>query len=91
MYIYECTIYHTTASVVSPPTGNDTSVADFETNHKASAVAVESIQIAETSFVIEKTYSEFETLIAGGLSWADVKYVEGSVSYHLFLVSEAEL
>jgi hypothetical protein len=91
MYIYECTIYHDTSTVVSPPADSAIWVSDFETNYKALATKVDNIQIAETSFLITKTFPDFKALISGAVSWGDVKYIEGHISYRMYLVTQTEL
>lgn len=91
MYIYTTTLYKDTTYVVNASASNDTDLSDFTTNHKASALAVTEVQVAETSFIIQKTYSDFDALVVSPRSWADVKYLETERSYKLYLISDNAL
>jgi hypothetical protein len=92
MYIYKSTIFKTTDNVYGiNVTQNNADKADFEANFKASAVPVDQIDIAETAFIVIKTYTDFKALINGTtILWSDVKYLEDGV-YELNLISETEL
>lgn len=80
MYLYKTIIYKNTDNVGGLTLAERTQMAlnktDFETNHKATAIKVDEIILAETTFEIEKTYAQFEALLTGDLTWADVKYKE---------------
>lgn len=86
-YIYKTQLYKLTTAVIGKPASNDTDLADFEANFKATAKKVDQIVLAETTIVLFKTYTDFKTLIDGTvILWADVKYIENGM-YELNLLS----
>jgi len=92
MYLYRTVIYHTTTNVVTLPANNTADVADFEgASKKPNALEIQSLDIAETTFQLPKSYSDFDSLITGDIEWSDVKYINESKAYVLFLASETEL
>jgi hypothetical protein len=60
---------------------------DFETNYKSTAVKITGITIAETSYETEMDFDNFKALVATPITWADVKYIEDSQKYILYLIS----
>ena len=63
MYIYRTKIYH------------DADVSDFEAQHMSLATEVDEVAIADTTFIADLLYADFESLIDGvAVSWSDVKY-----------------
>ena len=65
---------------------------DFDTNFKALCLVVGAVEINETSFIIEKTYTQFKALIDGTIiTWADVKLAINGSFYYLFLLTDTEL
>ena len=95
MYLYKTMIFKDTSKVIgltaAEVTQNGADKSDFETNFKATAVPVDQIAIAETTFEIVKTYTQFKALIDGVLiTWADVKYL-GNGTYVLNLATENPL
>lgn len=77
MYLYTATIFKSTDKT------------DFATVG-ATAQSIESIVIASTTFVVEKTYAQFKALIVSPLLWSDVKFKGESVQT-LYLVTDAPL
>lgn len=86
MYLYKTYLFKSGANVIGKPVDNDTNRTDWENNHKSSAVKVDEVQVATTTFVIDKSYADFEALIADPVTWADVKYVETDKHYELNLL-----
>jgi hypothetical protein len=96
MYIYQAIIYKNPSEVLGLTSqgiiDNEANKTAFEgAGKKENALPISELQIAETAFVIEKTYDEFEQLIETPLSWSDVKYRSDDRVYQLFLVTENQL
>ena len=95
MYLYRTTIYKTPDIVAGLSSEEKSAHAaaktDFEGNHKASAVKVDEIITVGTTYVIDKDYSDFDAMITGAIAWTDVKYIENSFDYKIYLSSETEL
>jgi hypothetical protein len=91
MYLYKAITYHTTTNVASVPVNNTTDNADFVNNYKASAIKVDSLELAETTFVTELSYTDFKAEVAQHTSWSNVKYVQNDKSYTLYLISSSSL
>ena len=91
MYLYKTVTYHDTSGVASVPASNAADNADFVANRKASAVQVDALELAETVFVTEKSYTDFGTLVTNNTTWASVKYVTGAKSYEMYLISNTPL
>lgn len=92
MYLYRAIIQKVPNEVVgltsSEITAHQNDKVDFEANFKSSAVKVDDLVLAETTFVISKTYTQFKALIDGALRvWSDVKYTEDDVRYILNLIT----
>ena len=69
-----------------------TDKTDFETNFKSSALSVSSVEIAENTAEIIKSYTGFKTLIDGTtITWADVRYVTETDHYDLYLITDTPL
>lgn len=79
MYVYSTIIYKNNADFAS-------AISDFETNFKATAKPVDEAILTDNVFLIGKTYTDFKSLIAGLLTWADVRFIEANDSYRLILV-----
>jgi hypothetical protein len=90
-YLYKTFLYTDTTNVIPIPSGNNANVTDFETNYKDDAVQVTDIQLAETTFIQEKTYSDFKDLISDPIEWSDVKFIEKQNHYELNLLSQNAL
>lgn len=86
-YIYKTSIYHQTDNVVGLPSSNATDLSDFETNHMGTCLPITGLSVSETSFEIDKTYSEFDALVASPYAWSDVKCMETDKSYVLYLIT----
>jgi len=92
MYLYKSIIYHNTDSVTGiDTTQNALDVSDFETNNKDDAVPVESVTISETTFILDRSYTDFDALIADGITWGNVKYVDDGLRYIMYLISNNPL
>jgi len=88
MYLYKTFLYTDTSDVLGAPASNTDDLADFNNNHKASAVEVNEVLLAGDTFVTEDSYTDFKARVT---SWADVKYVCDANSHTLYLLSETEL
>jgi len=64
---------------------------NFETNFKASAVPISSLELGESVFAIEKNYTDFKSLITSPITWADVRYETLAYFYILYLLSDNPL
>ena len=91
MYIYHTTIFTDLTNVVGAPASSASDKSDFEINYKASTYPITDIQIAETSMEVEKTYSQFKALVASPILWTDVKRIDDTNHYDLYLLSENPL
>lgn len=88
MYLYNTTIYKDTTNVLGlDVTQNNLDKADFETNYKSSVYLISKISILETTVEIDKTYTQFKALIVNPILWSDVKMVEETNHYDLYLLS----
>lgn len=88
MNLYTMTLFKSTNNVIGAPSDNDVNKTDFETNDKSLAVKIDAIEIVETTFIINKTYTQFEALITAPITWADVKYLEDDRKYTCYLIAE---
>ena len=86
MYLYKTTLFKTGTVVLGLPVSNDADRVDFETNFKATALKVDRLELNETTFIVEKSYTDFKALIVSPILWSDVKYIE-SDKYELNLLS----
>lgn len=91
MYLYKTVTYHDTNNVATVPANNTADNADFVANRKATAVKVDELVISETTFVTDMTYTAFKTLVTNNTTWASVKYVTGTKSYSMYLISSSPL
>ena len=91
-YIYEANIYKDTTGVIGVDvTQNTADKTDFETNHKSGCLQVDAITILQTSYRLDKTYTQFDALITGDITWADVKFIDDGKTYKLYLITNAAL
>ena len=90
-YLYKTYLYKDESKVSPVPENNTEDLADFEDNHKADAMEITELVLAETVFSTDKSYSEFDALITGGILWSDVKYIEDEIFYELSLLSDTPL
>lgn len=96
MYLYKAIIHKIPDEVVGL-TGSEivqyqNDKTDFEANFKVTAVKADDVVLAETTFIIGRTYVQFKSLIDGTLrTWADVKYTEDSSRYTLHLLTGGSL
>jgi hypothetical protein len=88
MNLYKTTLFKSTVNVIGAPADNDVNKTDFETNDKALASKVSDVMLASTTFIVDKTYVEFEALLTPPLTWADVKYLEDERKYVCYLLTE---
>jgi len=59
---------------------------DYETTYKAQSVLVSGVTLADTAFEQDKTYTQFKKLIVAPILWSDVKYMDGTETYILYLL-----
>lgn len=92
-YLYKAEIFKITGSVIGiDVTQNNVDKLDFETNFKSQAKKIDSLIIAETTFEVEKTYTELKGLVDGTtITWADIKFVETDEGYRLYLLRDTLL
>lgn len=92
-YLHKSEIFKETSSVIGiDVTQNNTDKVDFETNFKSQAKKIDSLIIAETTFEVEKKYTELKGLIDGTtITWADIKYIETDEGYRLYLLRDTLL
>ena len=68
---------------------NSANLQDFEANYKEQATKLSSLILNENTITIEKSWSEFKSLVA--LVWFDVKYTQTATCYELIYFSDIEL
>ena len=90
-YIYKTNLYTDTSGVSGVPATNTTDLNDFNTNHASDVVEVDEMVVAQTAFMFEKSYSDFDTLVADPFDWTDVKCLTDHNSHHLYLVTNSPL
>lgn len=96
MYLYKAIIHKIPDEVVgltgSEIVQHQNDKTDFEENFKVTAVKADDVVLAETTFVIGRTYVQFKSLIDGTLrTWSDVKYTEDNSRYTLHLLTGGSL
>ena len=96
MYLYKAIVYKIPNDVAgitaSEVIAHQTDKIDFEANFKSTAIKVDELVLAETTFVISKTYTQFKTLIDGVLRvWSDAKYTEDSTRYILNVLTTSPI
>lgn len=90
-YLYRAVSYKNPELLGLPAGTNAADITDFETNYKATALLVNSVNLAETTFEIDKTYTQFKALVVSPLTWANIEYTEDSVKYIFNLLSDDPL
>ena len=90
-YLYKTVLYTSTTNVANVPADNATNLTDYENNNQSSTVKVDDLQISETTFVIDKSYDDFDALITTPFDWGDVKEHAHGNKYELFLISTSSL
>jgi hypothetical protein len=96
MYLYKTIIYQDLSSVIglseSDVAANTAALADFESEGKKDeAISITSLEILETTMIIDHVYADFADLITGDVTWNKVNYTDDGYSYQLFLFSEVIL
>jgi hypothetical protein len=96
MYLYQTTIYKNPEEVAGFTAADieeqEDAKTDFETPTKKDlALKITSIEILETTMVIDCDYETFDSYITGGISWEEVNYTDHSDDYGLYLLSEVIL
>ena len=86
-YIYKTSIYHDTTGVIGVPGSNTADLADFVANHMGTCLPVTNVQVAETSFELDKTYTQFDALVDTPYSWSDVKCITTEKAHQLYLIT----
>lgn len=90
-YLYNTVLYNDTTNVADVPADNDANSTDFETNHSADVLVVDNVTLAATTFIFDRTYSDFEALIVDPIEWADVKRYPLDNRCILYIISNTEL
>lgn len=90
-YLYYAPIYIDATNVSGVPTDNAVHKSDYETNYQSITGKVDDVSIATTTFLFEKDYHDFKTLVADPITWADVKEVIRNNRYLLYIISNTEL
>lgn len=87
-YIYKTILYTNTSDVVGlDETQNNADLSDYQTNHQSDTVKIDSLALAETSFLIDKTFADFDSLITGVFDWTDVRHLAIQNQIELYLLS----
>ena len=92
-YIYETQIIFDTSKAIGYDNSQEAAnTSDYENNHQSQTVKVNDLMVATTSFEINKSYSDFKSLIDGiFIHWSDVKEVKNGIKYKLYLVVQSLL
>lgn len=90
-YLYKTALYTDTTNVPSPPSDNSTNLTEYQTNHQSDTVKVNTVQLAETTFATDISYTDFDTLVASPYDWTDVKEVTLKNRYELYLLTSEPL
>ena len=88
MNLYTLTLFKSITNVIGAPADNDVNTTDFVANDKPLATKVDGVTLLTTTFLINKTYSQFEALLVSPITWADVKYTEDERKYTCYLLTE---
>lgn len=93
LYIYDCQILKDPTDTVGfDLTAEAANKLDYETNYKSQTVKVDNLIVSETSFEIDKTWSQFKGLIDGvNLTWGDVRQGIVGKFYELHLITNEPL
>lgn len=93
MYLYRTKLYYDTTNVKGESPTNATDLADFDVPaKKGTCLAVNSLELAETTFVIEDSYATFDGRINGTtITWANVKCVDTGNAYILYLITNTPI
>ena len=84
MYLYRTILYKQPAALGLPNNSHAADIADFEASYKAQATRVNEMVLAETTFVVDLSYSAFKEKVDGiTVTWADIKYTEDGAKYWL--------
>jgi len=90
-YLYKTVLYTNTDGVIGVPASNSTDLTDYENNRQADTIKVDNYDLAETTFTIDKSYSDFSNLISTPFDWTDVREVTGINRYELLLITTSPL
>lgn len=91
-YLYKATVFYNTTNVLDVnPSQEATNTTDFETNYKADCVEINNINVIQTTFEINKTYTDFKNLISTPFDWNDVRLVISDKHYDLYLLTSEPL
>ena len=91
-YLYEATVFFDTDDVLGVNVSQEaTDTTDFETNYKDDCIVVSKVNLIETTFMIDKTYTQFKALITTPFDWADVKLVISDKHYDMYLLTSSPL
>jgi len=90
-YLYKTTVYTDTNNVLAVPANNSTNLADYENNHQSNTVKITDLQLADTTFGIDISYSDFDSLVASPYDWTDVREWEHNNRYDLYIITSEPL
>lgn len=88
-YLYKTVLYQDTSSVAGADPDNDTNMEDYEDNNQSSTLRIDSLEISETTFVIDVSYADFDGYIVTPYDWGDVKEVSLDNRYDLYLITSS--
>jgi len=86
-YLYKSVVYKNVDNVASPPTDWATQKTEYETNHQADTIKIDEIQVAATTFEINKDFDDFHDMIVSPYDWGDIRELETTNRYELYLVT----
>ena len=87
-YLYKALVYKTPQVLGLTDNSHAADITDFEDNHKSDATLVTTVTIAETTFEIDKSYTDFKALVS---AWSGVEYTEDNAKYTFNLLSDTAL
>ena len=95
MYLYKTRIIKDTSQYTVIAAGlasaHASAKSDFEANHKATSNEISERILNDTVSVLDMSYTDFDTLVATPVSWADVQYTSVSNHYEICLLTTVVL
>ena len=86
-YLYKTILFKNTDDVIGFLPSNNADKQEFENNYKSQAQPVNDLTLAETTFEVEKSYTDFKALLVQLIkTWPDVTYKENNKKYELNLL-----
>ena len=90
-YLYKTTLYTDTSKVLAVPANNSTNLADYEANHQDDTIKITDLQLADTTFGIDVSYTTFDSLVTTPYDWGDVREWEHNNRYDLYIITSEPL